>query len=416
MPDFDSHISIEEISKSKDVECSVRELTIDSTNTKIETPIKVLSGKNISSKTAENFVSKNETPLFEITKFFDKAQYHNNLIATLEGEKGDWVTSLNNKFGLKRTLEDQYRKNIIVSSVFREMPVAGYDIAPPKSIYQKMSADLYQTYLDYVYSASSAFILTPDVYLTPSPNSSQINNYLKFIDFSIETLQMKNNKPIFAPLPIDLAFKNLTTVLHSYKRMGYTNIWIDFKAKPCSNSNSARLRTISRRIEEIIGDESVVYCSQIKRERDVTKTSVPALDIFPSFSGTDFLGVNRTAPAFGLDMSVTATRKGFSTVDEYNSALEAVKCSIFDAETYNYTVIGNDDKLSSLVRNVTTADVYNGIAFNKELNNIRDKVLNDEKLLPYLNSKEAVSKNAPIFDSVKRTTTPTKETDLSDFF
>ena len=104
MPDFDSHISIEEISKSKDVECSVRELTIDSTNTKIETPIKVLSGKNISSKTAENFVSKNENPLFEITKFFDKAQYHNNLIATLEGEKGDWVTSLNNKFGLKRTL------------------------------------------------------------------------------------------------------------------------------------------------------------------------------------------------------------------------------------------------------------------------------------------------------------------------
>lgn len=416
MPDFDSHISIEEIRKSKDVECNVRELTIDSTRAKIETPVKVLSGKNISSKTAENFLSKNENPLFEITKFIDKAQHHNSLIATLEGEKGDWITSLNTSFGLKRTLEDQYRKNIIVSSVFRQMPVAEYAITPPKSQYRKMSADLFQTYLDYVYSASSAFILTPDVYLPTSPNSSQIDNYLGFVDFSIETLQMKNNKPIFAPLPIDLAYKNLTAILHAYKGKGYTNIWIDFKAKPCSNSNSARLRTISRKIEEILGDNTVVYCSQIKRERDVTKTSVPALDIFPSFSGTDFLGVNRTSPAFGVDTSVTAVRKGFSTVEEYNNALDAVKCSVFDANTYNYTVIGNNDKLSSHVRNATTADIYNGIAFNKELNIIRDKVLNDKNLLPYLNTKDAVSKNASVFDSAKRTDTPTKETDFSDFF
>ena len=47
----------------------------------------------------------------------------------------------------------------------------------------------------------------------------------------------------------------------------------------------------------------------------------------------------------------------------------------------------------------TTASATKMIAFNKELNNIRDKVLNDENLLPYLNSKEAVSKNAPIFEN-----------------
>ncbi len=45
MSDFDPHISIESLTPAKDVNCTVKELTIDTHRMKIETPIKVLSGK-----------------------------------------------------------------------------------------------------------------------------------------------------------------------------------------------------------------------------------------------------------------------------------------------------------------------------------------------------------------------------------
>ncbi len=82
-----------------------------------------------------------------------------------------------------------------------------------------MNPNLYESYLDYIYNASSVFILTPDVLLpTQSKRPISITEYLHFIEFSVESFERQNNKPIFVPLQIDLAEKDLRSVLGAYKK------------------------------------------------------------------------------------------------------------------------------------------------------------------------------------------------------
>ncbi len=65
---------------------------------------------------------------------------------------------------------------------------------------------------------------------------------------------------------------------------------------------------LSRQIQTFLGDEAVIYCSQLKRERDVKQISVPAFGMLPPLVYADFIGVNRTRVGIG-DMEKTAARK-----------------------------------------------------------------------------------------------------------
>lgn len=418
MSDFDPHISIESLTPAKDVNCTVKELTIDTHRMKIETPIKVLSGKNLTNKAVNELNTPISNPIFEITKSFDRPQYYPALIHTLEygGKNKDWIQQLNDNIGLKTTLEEEYRKNITLSTVFQYYPLDDVTLRHQDQNYQRMNPNLYESYLDYIYGASSVFILTPDVHLpTQSKRPISIEEYLHFIEFSVESFERQNNKPIFVPLQIDLAERDLLNVLNRYKNNGYTNIWINFKAKKCDGSNAGRLRMLSRQIQRNLGDEAVIYCSQLKRERDVNQTSVPAFDMLPPLVHTDFIGVNRTR-AGGGDIEKTAQRKGFASAEDYTSALKQSNCSLFDPETYKYIIPTSyltspldQPTLAKVKNNEILASFFNGIQINKELGNIREQITDTRQARSYLEKKDAIIQNMPVFqNALKNSQSPKK--------
>jgi hypothetical protein len=420
MSDFDPHISIESLTPAKDVNCTVKELTIDTHRMKIETPLKVLSGKNLTYKAVDELIAPISNPIFEITKSFDQLRYYPTLIHTLEygGKNKDWIQKLNESIGLKNTLEEEYRKNITLSTVFQYYPLDNVTLRHQVRPYQRMNPNLYESYLDYIYSASSVFILTPDVLLpTQNKRPISIEEYLHFIEFSVESFERQNNKPIFVPLQIDLAERDLLHILNRYKKNGYTNIWINFKAKKCDGSNAGRLRMLSRQIQTFLGDEAVIYCSQLKRERDVKQTSVPAFDMLPPLVYADFIGVNRTR-AGGGDMEKTAARKGFACTEDYQRALMQSNCSLFDPETYNYIIPtcypkeSLDQKTLAMVKDKEImASFFNGVQIYKELGNIRKQITDTEHVRSYLETKDAIAQNMSIFENaLKNPSSPEKST------
>lgn len=427
MSDFDPHITIDDRTDAKDLKCVAKTITIDTHRMKIDTPIKVLSGKAISDKTANTLLPSGSTPIFELTKTYELPNQYTRLINTLQygGKNKDWIETLNSSFSLRRGLESTFRKNITASSVFQYYPIDDLTLRTNHQCHETMAWDIYHTYLDYIYSVSSAFILTPDVVL-PTPQSRQISiqEYLQFIENSVQAFERQNNKPIFVPLQIDLAAKDLDTILTHYKDHGYTNIWINFKAKKCDGSNAGKLRVISRLIEQNLGTEAVIYCSQIKRQREVTQKNTPAFDMLPPLLSADFVGVNRTRPARGGDLYLAAQRKGFGSVEEYQNAVEQSNCSLFNPATYMYSLQATEmlnhreeSFLNKMTANIATIDFFNGIRIDQELSVIKSQIHEEKNILPYLETKEGVKNNMEIFGNAsKDTSTPGRPVDLFDFF
>lgn len=425
MKDFDPHITIEDQTDAKDVNCDVKDIIIDTHQMKIKTPIKVLSGKNISDKTADKFITPGSTPIFELTKSYDIGHQYKTLIKTLQfgSKSADWTDSLTKSFGLRKKLEEKFSKNIVLSSVFQYYPLNDLKLRYIPYEYERMHLDLYQTYLDYIYGASSAFILTPDVNLS-SQNKRQISikEYIRFIKQSVESLERHNNKPIFVPLQIDFADQDLRKVLSYYKKYGYTNIWINFKAKKCSGSNAGKLYLMTRLINEYLGKNVIIYCSQIKRERDEKKDSIPAFDMLPPFVNADFVGINKTRPLGGGDFDLIFQRKGFPSKEEYQKARNLCNCSLFNPDTYmycsppTYPSLQEESITSIEISNVETVDFLNGIRIDQELARIKSQIHEEKEILSYLRKKEGV-KNTNIFENAVRTkSTSETQLDLSDFF
>jgi len=415
MSDFDPHISVDQLHSAKDANCNVKEITLDNLGLKLETPFKIISGKSLTDKKVSNFIEPVKSPLFEFEKYIVQARSYQSLINTLNegGKEKDWIRTLNDSMGLRASLEDNYRKNNVLSIAFQHYPLDDVNLRKKPKFYSRMDKSLYETYLDYVYSASTAFILTPDV-MIPSAASKRnfsIEEYLRFIEFSVKTFQDLNNKPIFVPIQIDLSSKDLRGIIGAYKKNGFSNIWINFKAQKCNGSHAGKLRVINRRIKEFFGEEAVVYCSHMKKDTDISHSPVPALDILPSFSGADFVGINRNHMGFGdTDAEELAKKKGFASKEEYDNALNESRCSIFDPTSYYYYVPRDYPRdsidsgaMNTIQENKLLCSLYNNVEIYKELATAREEIFNTDSLWTYLESKEGVSQNIAIFnESVKK--------------
>lgn len=402
--EYDSHISINKNDKIKGCDYYFKkELAIESCNLEIQSPIKVIEGKNIKKQNIKN-INQLETPIFESAVFIPSI-YRNwrSLYRTLESSNK--ITRLNALIGFDKDIYDSCLTT--VSFVFSKNPFSTNIFytgkKKEKTILEPLEKDDYEFgLLDYLHTASKFFVLTPDIKFT---DSISIEEYLRFIDFNIKILLDFNNKPIFVPIQIKLPQKQLRIILEHYKSQGYSNIWINFDGAHLGGTYFARIRILMRLIDRVFGLGNVVlYYSNLKKEINphIKDDFVPSSDVLSQFYCGDFIGVCKKAPIvldteeFEKKLENLVAKGEFTSKEEYYKEQLYNKTRLFNPNDYYYYKIQSypldlsTDK--TVLLNQDKNRLLNSLLLYREIEMTKAFVNDKKDLTFYLKNKRALEK------------------------
>lgn len=419
MGDYDSHISVDPIAEARDGYYTVKELEIEhSPLKKIETPFKVVNANKIRINTGK-YVHKNlENPIFENWKALNGLKSFNKLHDILNEGKGDQIRDLDRFFGLNKTIWND--SHTILSLVFQKNPFQQNQFKKGSS--NPITWESYEFLLDYIHSASSAFVLAPDIKFDSSFN---FNDYISYVDETISILSDFNNKPVFAPVPIYLNQKNTLELIKNYKYKGYTNLWVNFNASQISGTQIARVRYLLRNIKKNFNIENnVLYFSHMRKEvnRHVLNTKTTASNAMAPFFGSDFIGVSREpARGFGIkkedELNYIAKNK-FKDKKELEKARLLNRTRIFDPNTYYYYNIDKyPQKLPFNSINLQKNDVnnvINSLLLSNEIDKTRNFVEDKKNIKEYVKQKDAIKKDKDLLEGIL--TGSKNQSKISEFF
>jgi len=401
MTDFDPHLSVETISTANDVPLyTIKEMTLDHLNRSIKTPFKVLSGTKISRKAVENQITGIPFPIFESGKYFVNSKSYEALNSSISDS--DWIPRLNRLIGVDNNIVKDF--NTTVSLVFRYYPLNDVDVKIPT---KQMDFSSYECLLDYVDRASSAFVLTPDVCLYRQ-NHLSIERYLSFISRSVESFERRNNKPIFVPLQVDLSDQDIRKILEFYRNKKYSNIWINFNAKSCDGTYSARLRMIDRLLDEFLGHDYVLYSSHMQKDMQpqLRNPQSAASDVLIQYLGSDFVGITRSPyrPYHPNKPEKDIARDLGMTISDYQQRKFEHKRRLFDRNTYYYYLPSSYPSKNELpnLTHVTPEqiDFQNSIAIHQEFSHVREVMRENRVLKSFLLEKKSLRDNQGILRNI----------------
>lgn len=413
--DFDPHISVESISHAKDGDYFIKQIEIEHLRRKIQTPFKVLTGNGINEQNVSTIPDLPSQPFFEYQKFVSSIRSWNALYNILtEKSSSERIQGLDSFFNIKkRTWESALTT---VSLVFPKNPFVSFSAGTDEArkTFPGLDETSYICLLDYIHTASKAFVLCPDVRLEKRDDIS-LAGYLSFVDQSIKTLHDRNSKPIFAPLHIELSKKNLEEVLTHYKAQGYSNIWINFDAKTCHGMYASRLRTIIHFIDRILENPNVtLYFSHIKKEilPNIQDDKVAASDILTQFHGADFIGTDRepwhpVRTDWNNDdaMRELASKHNFASTEEYKAAHALHKHRIFDPESYYYRNLDHYPQelpiaSSTLLQDNAINQFLNSALMHFEVERAKGSIGEMQSVKKYLKGKEAFRDNPGLMEDI----------------
>lgn len=428
MPEFDPHISVETITNARDnSNYTIKEIDIEHKNIKINSPFKVLEGKEINKDSTDYLLKKIDQPIFETGKYISQQRSWYRLHYLLEEAEEDKITGLNKFIGFRKNLLDS---SLTTSSlVFAKNPFSDnfFKVGGEIKKLPPLDRDCFDSLLDHIHATSNAFILSPDIRIKKD-EIIILDDYLKFVDMNVKILSQWNKKPIFVPIQVHLPQRRLRKILSHYKIQGYTNIWVNFNASHLGGTYLGRVRTLLRTIDDIFGREKVVlYFSHIKKEINphMNDEKVVSSDILSQFFGADFVGVNREPmriiknPDERIEKLISQGE--FNSKNEYEDALKRHKSRIFDPESYYYFKLDNYPSelpinQESILKNVGMNKLLNSILIHNEIENTKKVVENEGSISPYLKNKTALNENRienrRIIDHIISYTKKSKQTNL----
>jgi hypothetical protein len=413
--DFDPHLSVERITHAKDGDYFIKQIEVEHLRRKFETPFKVLAGNGINDQDTGRVPGIPSQPFFEYQKFVSSIRSWLSLYTILnEKASSERVLALDSFFSIKkRTWESALTT---VSLVFPKNPFVAFSAGSEdtRKTFPGLDENGIICLLDYLHSASKAFVLCPDVRLERRDDIT-LEQYLSFVDQSIGVLMDRNNKPIFAPLHIELSKKNLEEILAHYKLHGYSNIWIDFDAKTCHGVYASRLRTIIHLIDKILENPDVtLYFSHIKKEilPNVQDDKATASDILTQFHGADFIGTDREPwhpipTDWGNDDALRelASKHNFASKEEYVAAHALHKHRIFDPDSYYYRNLDHYPQAlpidsSTLLQNNAINKFLNSALMHAEVERTKESIGEMQSVKKYLKTKAAIRENPGLMDDI----------------
>lgn len=413
MSEIDSYITIGKYTKAKDSEyCVVKEIEVEHPKIRIETPCKVIEGKRMNKDSIDNIAKNIDLKIFESGTYVAQYRSWRRLHYLLEEAEEDRIHGLDDFLGLRKNLWNSSLTTM--SIVFARNPFIENIFPSPKEIRKvpPLNWDSYESLLDYIHVASAALILSPDIRIRKRNETILLDDYLEFVDSNLKILSELNKKAIFAPIQIHLSQKKLRKILEHYKKNGYVNIWVNFNASHIGGTYFARVRTLLRLIDRIIGLENVaLYFSHIKKEINphIADEKVMSSDVLSQFFSADFIGVTRNPLRLMENpeerIKELIAKGEFSNEEEYKEALKLHRARIFDPESYYYYKIDKYPYGLPLDRNI----LLNRGEINKLLNSVliyeeverTKKFIEEQKTVrPYVKSKKALEENKDVLDNI----------------
>lgn len=418
---FDPHISYQYVGHARDVPGYIsRSVVFDSNigrKKEISTPIKTINAKHLNKRTLPLISSLQGTKILEVPTYIYRQKTWEVIDNLIEGVLNDTSTFLK-ILDLHPNIYDHLSDSYVVSSVvFSRNPFKERIYVNNRGVVARhpaMNKDHFEIFLHNLYSYSRGIILVPDIRFGNIPKLGPIiqpNEYIEAISFFAEVLYYKNNLPIFVPIQPGISNKSIKEIISFYKKMNYSNIWINFNAGEVYGKNLAGIRAILRELDKNFGrDNYFIYYSHMKKELspNIKDLQVPSSDMLSQFLNGDVIGANREPIRMMSDQKDNYfEERGFSSKEEYQEALKLHKTRVFNPETYYYHTIS--DRYHPTFERYTLEDLINSKDINsimdnyikfREVENLKGLYESEKKIKNHLKEKRMFVDNNNIFSEI----------------
>lgn len=372
-------INIEEAITDKESEFNIKRFRLGSI--KVEKPIKILNVGNIRFKTyfEQQRAIEKYIPLYEVSRTFREETINkildeddNRRITKLFGYK-EWATPL----VLVYTLSFNPLKPRLLNGI---RDLSGF--------------------MNYYYAYSSIALLVPNIKVKISvqigrnPKTGRkkykqitiisLEEYLQYVDWSVENLSSRNNKSIFVPLSLKFGIREIKDLAKHYLKKEYFNVWIDFESGSPTPQNIGKIRQFLEvfreggRLEDI-----VIYSTNFSREfiSNPQLDKTPSTDPITTLTGANIVGGNRGKGVPSDNESIP--RPKFGELLEY-------KARLFDPTTYYYLHpnLVKDGTLQSLLLKKEYNTLINTLRISVELSRQADYFLKNHEIKHYVEQKQ----------------------------
>ena len=275
---------------------------------------------------------------------------------------------------------------------------------------QKKFANRFEDLLDAIH-AFSEILFVPHVRYGRSTKTAMeydARSFCRYVDNAVKTFTEKNNKPIFVPFDLDFPANMRDEILSHYAKMGYTNIWVDFKGKGFDRRNTIRkMRTFWRNATKLFDENSknlVIYQTNLRRiPRGVLgENKIAPSDFLGVFDYGDFVGAPFKGIIGAFDDPDYWKKKGYRREEEFEEDLLRRATSIFDTGTYYYKpydLVNLENKhIEKIKKGIVkledrwkaelAANSINGLLTHLETATLRKEILNHGKIVDYLEKKD----------------------------
>jgi len=418
---FDPHISYQSVGHARDVPGYIsRSVLFDSnmgSKKEITTPIKAINAKYLNKRTLPLIEGVQEAKIFEVPTYIYRKETWDvidNLIEGILNDTNRFLKVLNLHPNIYNCLVDSY---VVPSIVFSRNPFKEriyINKSGTATRYPALNKDHFEIFLHNLYSYSRGIILVPDIRFGNIPKLGpriQPSEYIEAVSFFAEILTYKNNLPIFVPIQPGISNRSIKEIVSFYKKMNYSNIWINFNAGEVYGKNLAGIRAILRELDKSFGrDNYFIYYSHMKKELSpsIKDLQVPSSDMLSQFLCGDVIGANREPIRIGNDQKENYFEKrGFSSKEEYTKALKLHKSRVFNPRTYYYHIIS--EKYNPSIGQYTSEELINNQDINsiidnyvkfREVENLKGLYESGKKIKNHLKEKQMFLDNDNIFNEI----------------
>ena len=182
-----------------------------------------------------------------------------------------------------------------------------FEFNPFKSV---KKTDSMSGFFDLYYQYPKLFVSVPNIRMTKrytepksyTENIIDIKQYITFVDEAYEILSMKNNKPIFVPIPPGrMSQYDISMLINHYLGKEYYYYWFDFEGLPINENTLGRINHFSRIVNDS-GYYNKIICHFTNIRREIISNPKdpisPASDVLSSIAGANIIGVNREPKRF----------------------------------------------------------------------------------------------------------------------
>ena len=279
---------------------------------------------------------------------------------------------------------------------------------------QKKFANRFEDFLDAIY-AFSEILFVPHVRYGRSTKTAieyDAKSFCRYVDNAVKTFTEKNNKPIFVPFDLDFPANMRDEILSHYAKMGYTNIWVDFKGKGFENRNTIRkMRTFWRTANKFFDENSknlVIYQTNLRKlprgilgENNMAPSDFLGIFGYGDFVGAPFKGIMRY-----FDDSDYWKKKGYRSKEEFEQDLLKRSTSIFDISAYYYKphdLVNLENKSVKRIANIIpklenrwkaelATNSINGLITLFETSTLKREILDSGRIIDYLEKERTFSR------------------------